>query len=220
MGDILLLGAGRGSYGGGGGGGGGGTITRTIAAGADDGSFLRTVVSGASQSSPTTYTSYRPSDTFARTRSLYDDDVTGYSWQKAYFRFQNITVAQGATISEAFFKPYVYAGSRTGFTIVGTDVDNVSAPSAASDGNHSLHTTATVSWSNPGTDGSQQTSPDIKTIIQEIVNRSGWSSGNAIMIQMFVSGTVSGGDSGSKTRDMRSYEYSSASKAAQLTITT
>jgi hypothetical protein len=101
--------------------------------------------------------------------------------------------------------------------ITGTDVDNVSAPSAASDGNTSLHTSAVVSWSNPSTHSTNyQTSPDIKTVIQEIVDRGSWASGNAMMIQAYYD---SGGYS-KQHRQARSFDYSSAAYAAKLVVTT
>jgi hypothetical protein len=53
-------------------------------------------------------------------------------------------------------------------------------------------TTASVSWApsswnTVGTAGANERTPDIKDIIQEIVNRSAWSSGNSMVI--IVTGT-------------------------------
>ena len=47
-------------------------------------------------------------------------------------------------------------------------------------------TTAAVSWSiaTPWAEDGVYTSPDIKTVVQEIVNRPGWASGNALGIQL------------------------------------
>ena len=107
--------------------------------------------------------------------------------------------------------------------MVGTDVDNVSAPSSASDGNTSLHTSAIVEWTNPTIHSTNyQTSPDIKTIIQEIVDRSGWSAGNAIMIQTYFDPSLF---SGTRQRQARSWDDTSSGAsqgdyAAQLVITT
>jgi len=221
MSDILLLGAGRGGYsGGGGGGGGGGEVTYTVSASEDDGEFRK---SSGSNSFPSTFTSMNTSTIAAVTLKNVDDDGGSYVYRKAYFRFQNINIAQGTTIQSAFFKPIYYTGNRSSviMKIVGTDLDNVSAPSAVSDGNVSLHTSAIVEWSVPYPTGSndttRRTSSDIKTIIQEIVDRSGWSAGNAIMIQTYfdVSSFF-----GNITRYARSYDYSSGSEAAQLVITT
>ena len=224
MSDILLLGAGRGGYSAGG--GGGGEVTYTVSASADDGHFSRL---NTSNTFPSTFTSISTSSSTAITVKSYDDDGGQYDYRKAYFRFQNINIAQGTTIQSAFFKPIFKSGNASSVTmhIVGTDLDNVSAPSAASpDGDTSRHTSAIVDWVNPydpptSTDTSRQTSPDIKTIIQEIVDRSGWSAGNAIMIQSYFDHSMF---SGSASRLARSWDDTSGGSAgdyaAQLVITT
>ena len=135
MSDITLMGAGRGSYGG----GGGGEVTYTVSASTDDGYFKRLT---GSNTFPSTFSSIHKTATTAQSKKDYDDDGATYDYRKAYFRFQNINIAQGTTIQSAFFKPIYKSGggpSSTVVKIVGTDVDNVSAPSAASDGNTSLH---------------------------------------------------------------------------------
>ena len=221
MSDILLLGAGRGGYGAGG--GGGGEVTYTVSASTDDGYFKRV---NSSNTFPSTFASIHKTATTAQSRKSYDDDNAEYDYRKAYFRFQNINIAQGTTIQSAFFKPIYKSGggpSSTVVKIVGTDVDNVSTPSAASDGNTSLHTSAIVEWTNPTIHSTNyQTSPDIKTIIQEIVDRSGWSAGNAIMIQSYIDASFF---SGNRYRQARSWDDTSSGAsegdyAAKLVITT
>ena len=219
MSDILLLGAGRGGYGAGG--GGGGEVTYTVSASTDDGYFKRV---NSSNTFPSTFASIHKTATTAQSRKSYDDDNAEYDYRKAYFRFQNINIAQGTTIQSAFFKAIFKSGSGTSaMKMVGTDVDNVSAPSSASDGNTSLHTSAIVEWTNPTIHSTNyQTSPDIKTIIQEIVDRSGWAAGNAIMIQTYFDPSLF---SGTRQRQARSWDDTSSGAsqgdyAAQLVITT
>jgi len=195
--------------------GGGGTYT--IDAAGDDGWFrkIASVMMG-SASSPTTYSTHQNAGTITA-GAIYDSDEMEYTWYKAYFRFVNVEVAQGATIASAEFKPFVAGGtgSKT-FTLAAHDSDDISAPSGASDGAHSNHTSATVSWANPSTSAGQVTSPDVKTIIQEIVNRSGWSSGSDLMIVMWLA-SISTGDDGYRT--FSDYTASSGTKKAQLVIT-
>ena len=221
MSDILLLGAGRGGYSAGG--GGGGEVTYTVSASLDDGYFGKIT---SSNTFPSTFSSINKTASTAQTKKSYDDDGGDYDYRKAYFRFQNINIAQGTTIQSAFFKAiYQYGGgpSSTVLKFVGTDVDNVSAPSSASDGNTSLHTSAIVEWTNPTAHSTNyQTSPDIKTIIQEVVDRSGWSAGNAIMIQTYIDASFFNGN---RYRYARSWDDTSSGAsqgdyAAQLVITT
>lgn len=105
-------------------------------------------------------------------------------------RFTNITIPQGATINGAHLTLKAassYSGTDCNTRISAEDVDD--APTfaddkAAFDARWAARTTARVDWDNipewtPGTD---YNSPEIKTVIQEIVDRGGWASGQAIVI--------------------------------------
>tara|TARA_R100001129_G_scaffold156644_1_gene119924 strand:- start:436 stop:1074 length:639 start_codon:yes stop_codon:yes gene_type:complete len=197
-----------------GGGGGGGETTYAVAASADDGVFTAT---NQSSSFPSGFIVLGNSATDAKTLRERDEDFGMYTYTKAFFRFQNINISQGATIQSAYLKVVYYSGTgTTDLKIVGTDADNASAPTHASDGATSLHTSAVVSWSNPSTHSTNyQTSPDIKTVIQEIVDRGSWASGNAMMIQTY----YDSGGSTKQERKARTYDYSSAAYPAKLVIT-
>jgi len=103
-------------------------------------------------------------------------------------RFTNIAIPQGATIAEAHLTLKSY-GSRDG-TFVNTrisaeDVDSaVTFDSATFGARWANRTTARVDWDNISAWASAHdyNSPDIKTVIQGIVNRGGWSSGNSMVI--------------------------------------
>ena len=67
----------------------------------------------------------------------------------------------------------------------------------AASGAHSNHTTANVTFNVPS-NGSQDaqndnltTSPDIKDIVQELVDRPAWAAGNAMMFVFPIAGTYS-----------------------------
>tara|TARA_Y100000593_G_scaffold58220_1_gene108213 strand:- start:4613 stop:5080 length:468 start_codon:yes stop_codon:yes gene_type:complete len=110
-----------------------------------------------------------------------------YRYYKAYFRFENVVVPQGATIDSAYIKLDWEGGEEVDFLVAAVDVDDFDQPTDNTYAAHDTETTASVTWSIP-LEGSQnsglyfKTSPDIKTVIQEIVDRTGWSSGNAIGI--------------------------------------
>ena len=189
------------------------TTTFTVAASADDGYVQRDT---SSSTIPTSGWG-SPSNTQS---NIIVGSADNESWPNyfthylGFFRFQNITIGQGATISSAYFKPYKSSYKSTPLVIHGIDADNAAAPSAGSELAGSNFTSANVSWTSSVGFG-QQTSSDIKTIIQEIVNRSGWSSGNAMMLAIVTSTFSYAGQYG---WNARSYDYSSASEAAELVI--
>jgi hypothetical protein len=108
--------------------------------------------------------------------------------------FDNCAIPVGATITSARLTVYT-ANNMSGatandeVTIAAEDVDDPAILSSQSDHDtrKSNTTTATVDWyvweaNGPLTDADQPVqSPDLSTIVQEIVDRAGWASGNAIM---------------------------------------
>ncbi|MDX1527856.1 MAG: hypothetical protein R3337_04465, partial [Gammaproteobacteria bacterium] len=105
-------------------------------------------------------------------------------------RFTNITVPNGATITSAWiqFKADETDTGPVNLTIQGEAADDA-ATFVDANGNISSRalTTAAVSWSPPnwqtvGEAGPKQQTSDISAVIQEIVNRPGWTSGNALAI--------------------------------------
>ncbi|RTE51706.1 hypothetical protein EHW67_19910 [Arenibacter aquaticus] len=115
--------------------------------------------------------------------------MDGGTNQLVGIRFQNINIPQGTTILSAsiqFTTDETNSGS-TSVTIRGEDSDNANI-FASSNYNISARTltTASVTWSNiptwnsVGQAGANQQTPDITSIVQEIVNRGGWSSGSAM----------------------------------------
>jgi len=118
------------------------------------------------------------------------DDDGDINYFVGYFRFNNIAIDQGATIQSAILKPIKrgFSGSANkNFEIAGRDVDNSGVPTSAS--NLGTRTTARVTLSKSTIVNTANNSivevPDIKTIIQEIVDRAGWSSGNSIVLSIY-----------------------------------
>lgn len=119
----------------------------------------------------------------------------GYDGYYVGLRFQNVTIPQGSTINSASFSAYYYtAQAGITVTIYGNDVDNAGVFTTTS-GNISgrTATTASVAWNFSIASSAWNTSPDIASIIQEIVDRPGWASGNAICILALETGTTNFG---------------------------
>jgi hypothetical protein len=148
---------------------------------------------------------------------LIRDDISPSSGnQKIGLRFTSLTVPKNATITNAYLtfvgKTPVSPNTNTGttnLTIRGQATDNAGAFTTTNyDVSNRTTTTASSAWTpSSWTNGSTYNSPAITSIIQEIVNRSGWASGNAMVF------TITG--TGSRT----AYAYEgNATLAPKLTI--
>ncbi|MEZ4826640.1 MAG: T9SS type A sorting domain-containing protein [Bacteroidia bacterium] len=119
----------------------------------------------------------------------------GYTPQITGMRFRGLNIPQGSIITDAFIQFTVdeLDFSGTNYTIkaqasdqsdaFGSNYQNISSRPK---------TTASVSWSPSiwnqyNVSGPNQRTPDISSLIQEVVNRPGWSTNSALT--MFVSGT-------------------------------
>lgn len=115
----------------------------------------------------------------------YDSWSGVQSEQYSGLRFLNVTIPQGATISRAYLE---FTTDETGSATTSADIraqasDNAS-PFSTTNYNVSSRTTtnAMVHWSIPSWDivGQVHQSPDLSSLLQEVINRAGWSSGNSI----------------------------------------
>ena len=118
------------------------------------------------------------------------------SAQTVGMRFVGLDIPQGASISNAHIQFQVDETNSdlATLTINGEAVDNAATFTTVS-GNISSRprTTAQVAWSpvpwpTKNEAGPDQQTPDLAEIIQEIVNRPGWSSGNSLAIIVTGSG--------------------------------
>lgn len=117
--------------------------------------------------------------------SLASGSTSGITFNN-WLRFQNVTIPKDAPIISATLT-VVASNSDTGTTnlkIAGEAADNPTAPTGYANYNTRVLTTAQVDWdiTDNWTAGDIINSVDISTIIQELVNRAGWSSGNALNI--------------------------------------
>jgi hypothetical protein len=106
-------------------------------------------------------------------------------------RFTNVTIPQGATITTAYLivtcnTAYGGNGAAQWYSkIRGQAADDAAAFSTLADFDARNWAAATpVAWSGntAWTNNTEYQSPEIKTLIQAIVNRTGWSSGNALAL--------------------------------------
>jgi hypothetical protein len=116
------------------------------------------------------------------------DDTTQAPFTTNYYpfwRFVSVTIPQGATINSATLgltQASAVAYGSANATIYGNDVDNAAQPSTyanvASMTQTSANTSANIS-------SAATKSYNVASIIQEIINRGSWVSGNALMLAMF-----------------------------------
>jgi hypothetical protein len=166
----------------------------------------------------------------ANERDAWDDTSSGNlsscifgdsGWSDAGGYQFAVTIPQGATITSA--KLQVYSASHSGATGAYTarisieDVDNASAfDGTPNDIYGRSYYITTVDWSIPaaGLDtGTWSDSPDIKDLIQHIVSKTGWSSGNYLSIGVW--GVTSNGGCSEEIRDFNA----GSSFAPKLEIT-
>lgn len=138
------------------------------------------------------YRQFRSHNGGSRMTELKIDYQTAHGLQKVGVRFDNLRIPQGVTITSASleFVSHDSNSSPTSATIVGHDSDD-SPVFTTSNGNISSRSTtsASVSWTPSNWDlnsvqslGEKYQTNDISTIVQEVVDRSGWCGGNALSI--------------------------------------
>jgi hypothetical protein len=115
--------------------------------------------------------------------------LDGSNVQTIGLRFTGISIPQGAAINDAYiqFQAKKSDSQETNLTIRGEDVDDGLTFSSTPFGISSRpQTTASASWSpepwTTGQAGESQQTTDLSAIVQEIVNRPGWDSGNALVL--------------------------------------
>ena len=141
----------------------------------------------------------------------------------------SLDVPQGAIISSAdirFRADESKSGTSPDLIIGAEDTDNAAQFTSSShnvddrwDGAINTVTSATVVWNNipdwtKNDEGAAQTTPDLKNIVQEIVDRPGWVSGNGIV---FIIKDNSGGSNTNK-RTAEHFDAGGPGQAARLTV--
>lgn len=123
---------------------------------------------------------------------------SGYT-NGCWILFNNVTIPNKAGIREATLEVTSYSDkslTTVNLKIAAHAVDDGTVPSNWTNMESKLSekTTAQVAWSgiSAWTQFSENAAPDIASVIQEIVNRAGWASGNDILIFIFDNSSSSG----------------------------
>lgn len=142
-------------------------------------------------------------------------------------RFLNIVVARGATIASASFSMKAQASYSSPGTIklsVKGQAGDTTVTFGTTAGTNNLGTAArprttaaSAAWDVKTVTGGTRYSVDVTAVIQEIVNRAGWASGNSIVILVEVDASTTSGE----WQDFYSYDDATnrATNPPQLDIT-
>ncbi len=130
--------------------------------------------------------------------------------------FNGLNIPSGATITNAYiqFTTDEAETTSTNLTVRGEDTDNALSFTSSNSNLTSRPTTSASinwippSWSTEGEAGTNQQTPDLSTLVQEIVDRAGWAENNSMGFII----------SGNGTRVAESYD-GSPSDAATLHVT-
>ncbi len=122
--------------------------------------------------------------------------VYDYGDQTVGMRFNNLTIPQSAIITEAYiqFKVDEGASIATNLIISAEATDNSGAfESSAQNISSRPRTNESIAWSpvawlTIGEAGIDQRTPNLAPVIQEVISRSGWVSGNSLSIIIVGSG--------------------------------
>ena len=134
------------------------------------------------------------------------------------FKFANVTIPQGTIITSAKVTFQAWSDQATtvcNIRIKGEDIDDAAVFSTYDDFIARTRTTAYVDWSaiSEWTINTDYDSPSITTIIQEILDRVGWISGNDLVLFFENNGSTGNGNRLPKTYDLTT-DY-----CARLTVT-
>ena len=138
--------------------------------------------------------------------------------QYVFIRFASVTISQGATITGAIVRLTGYdarALTVCNANVYFNDHDNAVAPTTQGEGD-ALDLTGAIAWNALAAwaDGTQYDTPELKTILQTVVDRGGFASGQAVMALIK--------DNSSDPAAIRagsSYDYLAAAEKAELIVT-
>ncbi len=144
-----------------------------------------------------------------------DDDDLDMGWEgddlnimTTFTRFRDVTIPQGAIINSAVLEIYAHEDEydEAIVTVFAEATDSSAMFTETEALADRMHTATTVPWviSDQWTMWQPYSSPDLSSIIQEIVDRPGWKSGNALTL--FFQGQDQGASLLDQARDFESFE--------------
>ena len=109
--------------------------------------------------------------------------------QKVGLRFPGLTIPAGATVTKAYvqFEADEVQSEATSLTVRAQSADNAAAfTSSTKPSTRTLGTAAATwtpaAWTLVGEAGANQRTPDLSSVLREVVGRPGWASGNALAL--------------------------------------
>ena len=153
---------------------------------------------------------------FTTNSYLYFGNSSGLD-ANAFFRFTNVTIPKNSTVSACVLTVKAHStASVSGVNVkIGcSNEDNAAAPTTASDFDGRTFAGTTATWT-PATSwllNNTYASADFSSSAQSLFARSGWSSGNSMLVVIRNNGSTGGS---AKTP----YDYSNGSGSATISIT-
>jgi hypothetical protein len=145
----------------------------------------------------------------------YAGQIAGFNI-RYYCRYTNVTIPAGSTIDSATFSAVAVDTDASTSWITKIHANAADNPSAPANGSAldalALTTAFTSPTNNLSTTSGVRYNFDVTSVVQEIVNRGGWSSGNALMIVWVNNGSTTG-------RRWNDFSGSGAANASKLDIT-
>jgi hypothetical protein len=150
---------------------------------------------------------------------LVDDAGSGGVGQTVGLRFTGITIPQGAIITSAYlqFQTDEVGTATTALSIRGEATNDAATFSSTANNISSRAATGAsvawtpAAWSTVGEAGLAQRTPDLSAIVQEIVNRSGWTGSTTSDMAFIITGTgrrtAESFESGAATAPLLHIEY-------------
>lgn len=145
---------------------------------------------------------------------LFDDDLD-MGWEgedgnimTTFLRYRDVSIPQGTTIDSVFLYLYAHEDEPdpANINIYAEDVDNSAEFTEDETIDARTWTSAMIEWdiTDPWTMWQKYKSPDLKTVVQEVINRSGWEAGNSLTL--FFQGEDQGASLLDNARDFESFE--------------
>jgi hypothetical protein len=142
--------------------------------------------------------------------------LSSSSARHIWVRFANVTIPANSIVTSAFVTFTAFSSNTDAITVdcYFNDIDDAIAPINESEF-AALDLTAAIGWADlPNwTDGSTYDTPELKTILQTVIDRAGWYSGQAIQVAIKrVSGSYD------DRRSISSIDYLAGAEKAELHV--
>lgn len=125
-------------------------------------------------------------------------------------RWQNVAIPRGSTINSAYEQLYFVSGDDPRLDVTGEIGDAAVFTTDAYNISSRAQTTAKVDWDADNVAAGFVQSPDLKSVLQEIVNDASWASGNDLVL---INKTTTGNNT-----TVYFWDYSGNARGAKLDV--